>query len=176
MVCSNAKEHGEQRKGKVGVREESTEGAHGAASVGTRRHAGREDGQTDWGTYAAEREGRYEHRTWWIGWNQRFGGKSRIWRIGWRQGLGKHRRVWWIGWGQQIETIRRVWRTGRRRWSMWKGRACSKWRSKSSMTTKTRRTRLPSVAENLASFSPYFGTYRWMCMLGGGGCREDFRP
>ena len=75
---------------KIDIRGKPTEGKPGKGKVGTRRRAERGDGRTeggthaarvrrnsrcvrsdrglDRGTYAAEREGRYEHRIWWIGW------------------------------------------------------------------------------------------------------------
>ena len=52
-------------------------------------------------------------------------------RIGWRQWFGGHCRVWFIRWSRRFESIRRIWRTGRLRWSMLKGWACSKWKTKS---------------------------------------------
>ena len=37
---------------------------------------------------------------------------------------------WWIGWSRWFENMRRIRWTGRLRWFMWKGWACSKWKTK----------------------------------------------
>jgi hypothetical protein len=73
-------------------------------------------------------------------------GAHQVWWIGWRQRFGQNRWLWWIGWSPCFKSIRRVWRTGRRRWSVWNGWFCSKWKTKSGMTTRTGRTRAMSVA------------------------------
>ena len=96
--------------------------------------------------------------------------------IGWRQRLGEHRRVWRIGWSRRFETIRWRWWAGRRRWFVWTGWTCSKWKTKPSKPTRMPRARLVALAENLA-FSPLcFWHISVDVRLGGGGCREDFRP
>jgi hypothetical protein len=73
-------------------------------------------------------------------------GARRVWWIGWRQRFGKYHWVWWIGWSPCFKSMRRVWRNERRRWFVWNGWFCSKWRTKSSMTTRTGRTRAMPVA------------------------------
>ena len=62
--------------------------------------------------------------------SQREDCEDRIWLIGWRQWFGEHRPVWWIGWSRRFESIRRIWWTRRLRWFVWKGWACSKWKTK----------------------------------------------
>jgi hypothetical protein len=54
--------------------------------------------------------------------------------------------VWSIAWSPCFKSIRRVWRTARRRWFVWNGWFCSKWKTKSGMTTRTRRTQTMPVA------------------------------
>ena len=53
-------------------------------------------------------------------------------------------------------------------------RACSKWKKKSGKSTRVVRTRLITMIENLTSFP--FWHIPVDVRLGGGGCREDFRP
>ena len=100
---------------KIDIRGKPTEGKPGKGKVGMRRRAERGDGRTeggthaarvrrnsrcvrsdrglDRGTYAAEREGKYEHRTWWIGWSRRFRDKYRIWWIGWKEWIYSEWRI-----------------------------------------------------------------------------------
>jgi hypothetical protein len=126
-------------------------------------------------------------------------GAHRVWWIGWRQRFGQNRWLWWIGWSPCFKSMRRVWRTGRRRWSVWNGWFCSKWKTKSSMTTRTGRTRaMPVPSKRIKVFKSRdsiqrsrrfclehrqsrrisngrslseIGTYRRMCRFGGGECR-----
>ena len=94
--------------------------------------------------------------------SQREESETWIGRIWWRQRLGEHRQVWWIGRSRRFETIRWRWWTGRRRWFAWKGWSCSKWKTKSGKSTRRLRTRLVTLAENLAFFP--------LCLAHTGGC------
>ena len=190
MVCSTAREHGKQREGEkcvmgsskdrststhseddTDVRGKPTEGKRGARRVGTTRCAARKRrirriceadkgsatafGRTDRGRKRGHRKRRSGCRRW-------FEETRWTWRIGWRQRLGERRQVWRIGWSRRFETIRRRWWAGRRRWFVWTGWTCSKWKTKPGKPTRLSRARLAALAENLAFCSP-FGTYRWMC-------------
>ena len=100
-------------------------------------------GRTDRGRKRGHRKRRSGCRRW-------FEETRWTWRIGWRQRLGEHRRVWRIGWSRRFETIRRRWWAGRRRWFVWTGWTCSKWKTKPSKPTRLPRARLAALAENLA--------------------------
>ena len=193
-VRSTTREHGKQRENKERVigsptdrrtsaysadnndtRKEPTEGTHGAKRVGTRRRAGRGDGRTEGGPHAT-RKGRnparirrdrgLDRRAYAA--NKR---RARSTTAG-REGRREHR-TWWIGWSRCFGNMRRIWRTGRLRWSLWKGRACSKWKTKSSKVDKGAKDSVNRHGRKSHLF-PLLGTYRRMCGLVGADVVEIF--
>ena len=88
-----------------------------------------------------------------------------------REGRCEHR-TWWF------KTIRRRRWTGRGRWFVWTGWACSKWKTKLGKSTTRLRAQLFTLAENLAFFVgkhvPPDGRYREPAYLRTGPDR--FRP
>ena len=133
---------------------EPTEDTHGAKRIGTRRRAGRGDGRTEGGPHAT-RKGRnparirrdrgLDRRAYAA--NKR---RARSTMAG-REGRCEHR-TWWIGWSRCFGNMRRIWRTGRLRWSLWKGRACSKWKTKSSKVDKGAKDSVIRHGRKLTSF------------------------
>ena len=159
-------------EGNIDVRGKPTEGKSGAERVGTPRCATRKGRNPACDRRDRERvrriyeagKGRATGSATACGRTERGGKRGhRVWRIGWSQRFGDEHRIWWIGWSRRFETIRRRWWTGRRRWFVWTGWACSKWKTKPGKPTRMLRTRLIASTENLTFFPLCFGTYRWMC-------------
>jgi hypothetical protein len=140
------------RTGMIGKRERPMEGKHPANRVSTPRYVARgrpnpacdRKGRGSVWLANEEGKGRKTGSTTAFGRAEQDGRNGhRIWHIGWRQRFGRNRWAWWIGWSPCFESMRRVWRTGRRRWSVWNGCFCSKWRTKAGVPTRQRRSRLP---------------------------------
>ena len=193
-VRSTAREHGKQRENKERVigsptdrrrsaysadsdtRKEPTEGTHGAERDGIQRCAGRGDGRTEGGTHAA-RKGQspacirgdqgLDRRTYAANKGRAIGSMTTSVRstTADRERRCEHR-TWWIVWSRCFGDMRQIWRTGRLRWSMWKGRACSKWKMMSSKVDKGAKDSVDRHGRKSHLF-PLLGTYRRMCGLVG---------
>ena len=159
------------------------EGMRGAERVGTPRSSRRGDGRTKGGTHATRegqnppciRSGRgLDWRTYAANKGREIGSMTMFTRSTTddREERCEHR-TWWIGWGRWFENMRWIWRTGRLRWSMWKGWACSKWKTKSGKVDKDAKD-LVDRHDRKSHLFPLLGTYWWMCGLVGADVMKIF--